>query len=119
MGRGLFGGRDNRLCFLWYLIGLGCVVSGLVCLTSSGFSSGLLFSVGVFLASGFHCVCVYVCVCVRARARSLAHLVYLQERKNFLTNEKECREGKLASLLQYVFVISENIYNKSAYQDQI
>jgi len=36
----------------------GCVVCGLVCLTSSGFSSGLLFSVGVFLASGIHCVCV-------------------------------------------------------------
>jgi len=50
----LFGGRDNRLCCLWYSVGLGwgCVVSGLVCLTSSGFSSGLLFSVGVFLASG-------------------------------------------------------------------
>ena len=41
------------------------MVSGFVCLTSSGFSSGLLFSVGVFLASGFHCVCA----CARARAR--------------------------------------------------
>jgi len=29
-------------------LGCGCVVCGLVCLTSSGFSSGLLFSVGVF-----------------------------------------------------------------------
>jgi len=38
--------------------GWGCVVSGLVYLTSSGFSSGLLFSVGVFLASGIHYVCV-------------------------------------------------------------
>ena len=37
-----------------------------------------------------------MCVCVCARARGLAHLVYLQERKtNILTNEKECREGKL------------------------
>ena len=45
-------------------LGWGCVVSGLVCLTSSGFSSGLLFTVGGFLASGFHCVCV--CVCARA-----------------------------------------------------
>jgi len=50
-------------------LGWGYVVCGLVYLTSSGFSSGLLFSVGVFLASGFHCVCV--------RARSLAHLVYI------------------------------------------
>ena len=43
------------------------------------------------------CVCVCVCVCVRARARprSLAHLVYLQERKNILTNVKDCREGQL------------------------
>jgi len=29
-------------------LGRGCVVSGLVCLTSSGFSSGLFFSVGLF-----------------------------------------------------------------------
>jgi len=37
-------------------------------------------------------VCVVsVCVCVR----SLANLVYLQERKNILKNEKECMEGKL------------------------
>jgi len=69
-GGGLFGGRDNRLCFLWYLIGLGCVVSGLVYLTSSGFSSGLFFSVGVFWAQ-VSIVCVCVCV------RSLAHLVYI------------------------------------------
>ena len=39
-------------------LGWGCVVSGLVCLTSSGFSSGLFFSVGFFSVSGFHCVCV-------------------------------------------------------------
>jgi hypothetical protein len=39
-------------------LGWGCMVYGLVCLTSSGFSLGLLFLVGVFLASGFHCVCV-------------------------------------------------------------
>ena len=48
---------------------------------------------GGFLVSGFHCVCVCVCVCVRARG--LAHLVYLQERKNILTNVKKCRECKL------------------------
>ena len=29
-------------------LGWGCVVSGLVCLSSSGFSSGSLFSVGFF-----------------------------------------------------------------------
>ena len=46
-------------------LGWGCVVSGLVCLTFSGLSSVLFFSVGGFLASGFHCVCVWVCVCVR------------------------------------------------------
>jgi len=63
-------------------LGWGCVVSGLVCLTSSG----LLFSVGVFWP---RVSIVYMCV------RSLAHLVYLQERKNILTNVKKCREGKL------------------------
>ena len=40
---------------------------------------------GSFLASGFNCVCVCVraCVCVRG----LVHLVFLQERKNFITND--------------------------------
>jgi len=71
-------------------LGWGCVVCGLVCLTSSGFSSMLLFSVGVFWPQ-VSIVCVCVCVC----ARGLAKLVYLQERKNILTNVKECREGKL------------------------
>jgi len=52
-------------------LGWGNVVSWLVYLTSSGFSSVLFFSVGVCFASGIHCVCVCVCVCV-----SLAHLVY-------------------------------------------
>ena len=56
-------------------LGWGCLVSGLVFLTSSGFSSVLFFSMGYFLASSFHCVCVCVCVCVC----SLGHLVYLQE----------------------------------------
>jgi len=63
-------GRDNRLCCLWFSIWFGgCVVCGLVCSTSSGFSS-VLFSVGVF---GLRfplcvCVCMYVraCVCVCA-----------------------------------------------------
>jgi len=66
-------------------LGWGCVVSGLVCLTSSGSSSGLLFSVGVYLVSGIHCVWVWVCGvcvsvsvwCVCARARSLPYLVYI------------------------------------------
>jgi len=70
MGRywegGLFRGRDNRLCCLWYLTGLGCVVCGLVCSTSSGFSSGLLFSVGVSLTTGFHCARARARACVRA-----------------------------------------------------
>jgi len=69
-------------------LGWGCVVSGLVCLTSSGFSSGLLFSVGGFLASGFHCVCV----CARVAWRIWC--IYRRE-KNILRNVKECREGKL------------------------
>ena len=62
------------------------MVCGVVCSTSSGFSSGCCSWWG-FLASGFCCVCVCVvcvCVCVRARARGLAHLVFLQERKNIL-----------------------------------
>jgi len=42
-----------------------------------------------------------VCVCVCAR--SLAHLVYLHERKNILTNEKECKEGNMAC----VFVLRQ------------
>jgi len=59
------------MVFIW--VG-GCVVSGLVCLTSSEFSSVLFFSVGLLC----------VCVCARARARGLAHLVYLQEKKHFM-----------------------------------
>ena len=43
-------------------LGWGCVVCGLVCLTSSGFSSMLLFSVGVFWPQ-VSIVCVCVCVC--------------------------------------------------------
>jgi len=41
------------------------------------------------------CVCVCLCVCVCVCVRSLAPLVYRQERKNILTNVEECREGKL------------------------
>jgi len=42
------------------------VVSGLVCLTYSGFSSGLLCSVGGFFGLRYPlCVCVCVCMCVR------------------------------------------------------
>ena len=39
------------------------MVCGLVCSTSSGFSS-VLFSVGVFGLRFPLCVCVYVCACV-------------------------------------------------------
>jgi len=46
-------------------MGWGCVVCGLVCSTSSVFSSGCCSRWG-FLASGFHCVCVCVFVCMRA-----------------------------------------------------
>jgi len=46
-------------------LGWGCVVSGLVCLRSSGFSSGLLLSVGVSRPQvSIVCLCVCVCVCV-------------------------------------------------------
>jgi len=51
-------------------LGWGCMVCGLVCLTSCGFSSGLLSSEG-FLWPQVSIVCVCVCVC----ARGLAHLV--------------------------------------------
>jgi len=40
------------MVFNW---GWGYVVRGIVFSTSSGFSSGLLFSVGGFLALDFHC----------------------------------------------------------------
>jgi len=56
---------------------------------------GVVVLGGAFLASGFHCVCVCVCVCVRVYVRGLVHLVYLQEKKNSLTDVKECREGEL------------------------
>jgi hypothetical protein len=56
-------------------LGWGCVICGLACSTTSGFSSGLLFLVGVFWSQvSIVCVCVRVraCVCafvcVRARA---------------------------------------------------
>jgi len=58
-------------------LGWGCVVRGLVCLTSSGFSSVLFASVGFFGLRYPLCVCVCVCVCVFVFARSLVHLVYL------------------------------------------
>jgi len=58
-------------------LGWGCVVNGLVCLTSSGFSSGLLFSVGVFwsqISIVFVCVCLRVCVCVCVRSLAPSHV---------------------------------------------
>jgi len=65
MGGGLFGAVIIGCVVYGIQLGWVCVVSELVCLTSSGFSSGL-GSVEVFLASDFHCVCVcvFVCVCV-------------------------------------------------------
>ena len=61
MGGGrLFGGRDNRLCCLWYSIGLG--VRGLWVSMFDVFwvlFGGVVLG-GGFLASGFHCVCVCV-----------------------------------------------------------
>ena len=86
-------GRDNRLCCVWYSVGLG--VRGLWVSMFDVFwvPFGVVVLGGGFFASGFHCVSVCVCVCVsvyvcvcvcaRARARSMAHLVYLQERKTF------------------------------------
>ena len=59
-------------------LGWGCVVCGLVCSASSGFSSGLLFSVGVF-GPRVSIVCMCVCECVRG----LARLVCLQKRKKY------------------------------------
>ena len=47
MGGGLFGGRDNRLCCLWYSVGLGVRGLWVSMFDVFGFSSGLLFSVGV------------------------------------------------------------------------
>ena len=62
-GGGVFRGRDNRMCCLWYSIGLG--VRGLWVSVFDVF--WVLFGVvvlgGGFLALGFHCVCV----CARAR----------------------------------------------------
>ena len=55
--------------------GRGC---GLVCSTSFGFSSGSQW--------GFFDL--RLSLCVSARARGLAHLVYIQERKNILTCER-------------------------------
>ena len=54
-------------------LGWGCVVCGLVCSTTSGFSSGLLFSVGVFWPQ-VSIVCV--CVCVRARVAWCIWCIY-------------------------------------------
>ena len=62
----------------------GFLICGLVCSTSSGFSSGLLWSVGVFgLRFPF-----YVCLC------GLVYLLFVQLRRNILTNMKECTESK-------------------------
>ena len=51
------------------------MICGLVCLRSSGFSSGLLFSVGFFWPQ-----VSIVCVCVCARARGLAWRMYASVR---------------------------------------
>ena len=49
-----------------------------------------------------------MCVCVCVRARSLVHLVFLQEEKNILTNVKECREVK--SIWRVSLFIYDGIY---------
>jgi len=75
----LFGGRDNRLCSLWYSIGLG--VHGLWVSMFDVF--WVLFGV-VFLGGGYFGLRYpLLCVCVR----SLAHLVYLQERKKHFNKQ--------------------------------
>ena len=89
----MFGGRDNRLCCLWYSIGLG--VRGLWVSMFDIF--WVLFGVvvlgGVFWPQ-VSIVCVCVGVCVRARAWLGAFGVSTGE-KNVLTNVKVCRVGKL------------------------
>jgi len=49
----------------------------------------VLFGV-IVLSGGFFGLRFPLCVCVCTHG--LAHLAYLQERKNILTNVKECRE---------------------------
>jgi len=60
--------------------GLGCVVCGVSMFDVFWVLFGVVLG-GGFVASGFHCVCVCV------RARGMAHLVYLKEKKN-LANVK-------------------------------
>ena len=57
-------------------LGFRGVVVGLVCSTSSGFSSGPCSQCG-FLASGFHCACV------RVRAWLGAFVISTDEKKYF------------------------------------
>ena len=89
---GIRGGRDNRLCCLWYLIGLGVRGSWVSMFDVFWVLFGVLVLGGgfFFLASGFHCVCVCVCVQVVWRIWCI-----YRRKKNILTNVKECREGKL------------------------
>jgi len=94
MGRywgGVFGGRNSRLCCLWYSIGFG--VRGLWVSMFDAF--WVLFGF-VVLGGGFWpqvsivCVCVCVCVCAWLGAFGVS-----TGEKNILTNVKECREGQL------------------------
>ena len=68
---GEFGGRDNRLCCLWYSIGLG--VRGLWVSTFDVFwvLLGVVVLGGVFfgpqVSSARACACACVCVCVAWR----------------------------------------------------
>ena len=66
MGRYWEGGRLGAVIIGYVVCGIqlgwGCVDCGLVCSTSSGFSSGLLFSVGVLGLRFPLCVCVCACV---------------------------------------------------------
>jgi len=62
-------------------LGWGCVVSGLVCLTSSGFSSVLFFSVGFFFWPQVSIVCVCVCVAwhiwyIYRREKTFKQMIY-------------------------------------------
>ena len=72
------------MCVVCVCVRVVCVRVWCVC------ACGVCVCVGgcVCVWCGFVCgVCVYAC--------GLAHLAYLQERKNILTNVKECKEGKL------------------------
>jgi len=61
-GGWFFGGRDNRLCCLWYSVGLGVRGLWVSVFDVLWVLFGVVVLGGGFLASGIHCVCVCVCV---------------------------------------------------------